>query len=188
MGFLSNMFGKKAAVGTPITLDIQESGFAVNGVSFPLPASVSELTKLLGEPRMAENQHMPQVMAIYCEKYGFNPESYNPREYYWDDMGIFVVTHDGETAHSLFIYLGKTKYPFPMPKCVFSGTLLINGVTWEEAVMRDGRLRSAVPFEKHHTLRIGSYGRQTRASSVRVLELALMSAVQEELFRSLQIK
>ncbi len=187
MGFLGNMFSKKAAEGTPITLEISESGFAVNGVSFPLPASVSELTKALGEPRVAENQHMPQVMSIYCEKYGFNPEVYNPMEYYWDDMGIFVCSHDGETAHSLFISLGKCKYPFPMPKCCFSGSLFIGGKPWEEAVMRDGRLRSAVPFEKHHTLRIGSYGRQTRASSVRVLELALMTAVQEELFRSLRI-
>ncbi len=187
MGFLGDMFRKKAAEGTPITLEISESGFAVNGIGFPLPASVSELTKTLGEPRVAENQHMPQVMSIYCEKYGFNPEAYNPREYYWDDMGIFVCSHDGETAHSLFISVRKCKYPFPMPKCCFSGTLIIDGKPWEEAVMRDGRLRSAVPFEKHHTLRIGSYGSQRRASSVRVLELALMTAVQEELFRSLNI-
>ncbi len=173
MGFLDRLINKKPNIEcAPITIDLNENGFAVNGVQFPFPARASELIKLLGEPRIAENQYMEKVAEIYCEKFGFDRESFSAYDYYWDDIGIFARTFEHETVHSLFIYFGKCKYPMPMPKCAFSGTLLINGRPWQERVLVEGGLRGAVPLGKNH-IYVSRYGNIAKEKSVRVMELAL---------------
>ena len=132
MGLLSNLFSKKQSnESVPVTLDLRYNGFILNGISFPFPARTSELIKLLGEPRIAENQSMENVREIYCKEYNFNPW-----DYFWDNIGLFARTFEHETVHSLLIYFRKSKYPFPMLKCGFWGTLLINEKSWQECILK----------------------------------------------------
>ena len=182
MGFLNNMLGKKQSnESAPITLDLRENGFILNGVSFPFPVRASELIKILGEPRIAENQIMENVRAIYCKEYNFDPDTFNPWYYYWDNIGLFARTFEHETVHSLFIYFRKSEYPLPMPKCGFSGTLLINGHPWQECVLKKDGIRGAVPLGNLH-LNVSRYGREISEKAVRVMELCLNHDVKLEFF------
>lgn len=173
MGLFGRLWHKKQALeSVSVTLDLRDNGFMLNGVSFPFPARASELIKVLGEPRIAENQSMEYVRELYCKKYHFDPDTFCPWDYYWDSMGLFARTFDHETVHSLFIYLGKSSYPFPMPKCAFSGTLLIHGNPWQECILKKGGLSGAVPLGNLH-LEVSLHGRDTDEKAVKVMALCL---------------
>lgn len=45
---------QKMKEGQSITLNLHEGGFELNGQTFEFPTSVSELMKVLGEPRRVE--------------------------------------------------------------------------------------------------------------------------------------
>lgn len=182
MDFFKNFSNKKQNnESVPVTLDLRDNGFILNGTSFPFPARASELIKLLGEPRIAENQYMDKLKEIYCKEYHFDSASFNPWDYYWDNAGIIARTFEHETVHSLIIYLRKSKYPFPMPKCIFSGTLLINGQTLHEYILKEGSLRNYLQLGNIHC-NVSIYGKNTNEKDVCVMQLGLNDDVKLEFF------
>ena len=89
MSIFDKLFGaKKMETGKPITLNLHEGGFELNGQTFVFPASASELIKVLGEPRKVEIDYTDNVRNGLSEDYGIDFDSFHPMRYYWDDFGI----------------------------------------------------------------------------------------------------
>ena len=87
---------KKMKNGQPITLNLHEGGFELNGQTFSFPASASELIKVLGEPRCVEIDYTELVRKGLSKDYGFDIDSFHPMRYYWDNFGIEGQTYDQE--------------------------------------------------------------------------------------------
>ena len=139
MSIFDKLFGaKKMETGKPITLNLHEGGFELNGQTFAFPASASELIKVLGEPRKVEIDYTDNVRKGLSEDYGIDFDSFHPMRYYWDDFGIEGKTSDQENIHDIMIFFGKSKYPLPPTKCAFYGTLLFDGQPWQEIVLKKG--------------------------------------------------
>ena len=45
---------KKMNPGKPITMNIHENGFEIDGVSLDFPSKISEMKRILGEPRAVD--------------------------------------------------------------------------------------------------------------------------------------
>ncbi len=121
----------------PVTIDLNEDHFVLNGKQFKLPVRISELTEILGEPRIVSdrNKDVKAYKERICEKYDLSPEKYALTDYYWDDLGLLASTFEKKTVHSLIVKLGDSKkYPMDMPKYDFSGTLTVRGKNWQDIV------------------------------------------------------
>lgn len=132
------LFGKKQPKDViPITIDLCDDYFVLNGKQFTIPARVSELVEILGEPRCVadRNKDIKTYKEMVCEKYNLSPEKFSEMDYYWDDLGLMASTHEQKTVRCFWIKIGNArKYPMKMTKYDFSGTLLINGKPWQEVV------------------------------------------------------
>lgn len=121
----------------PITIDLCDDYFIVNGKQFTIPAKVSELVEIFGEPRCVagRNKDDKTYKEIICEKYNLLPEKFSVMDYYWDDLGLMASTYEEKTVYCFWIKMADSrKYPMEMAKYNFSGTLLINGRPWQEVV------------------------------------------------------
>ena len=108
MSIFDKLFGaKKMETGKPITLNLHEGGFELNGQTFAFPASASELIKVLGEPRKVELDYTDNVRKGLSEDYGIDFDSFHPMRYYWDDFGIEGKTYDQENIHDIMIFFWK---------------------------------------------------------------------------------
>ena len=106
MGLFDKIFGNsKKTEDNQMTLDLIDNGFVINGHPFSFPARASELLKVLGDARIVENQYDDKMREIYCEKYGFDIDSFCPWDYYWDELGLLARTFDHETIHMFAINL-----------------------------------------------------------------------------------
>lgn len=168
----TNFKKKEKAFDNQIKLDLIDNGFVLNGHQFPFPARASELIKILGEARIVEDQCPDSLKEVYCEEYGFDINTFNPWDYYWDELGLLARTYDHETIHMLTISLRPSGYPFPMPKKCFIGTLLVHGNPWHNEVVksRGGSLQ----FDKCYAS-VHSNGNIKKEKSIRHLEFKLKS-------------
>lgn len=137
------LFGKRQPKDIiPITIDLCDDYFVLNGKQFTIPARVSELIDILGEPRCVADKHkgMKAYQEMVSEYYGLPPEKFSEMDYYWDTLGLMASTHERKTVRCFWIKIGKyKKYPMEMTKYNFSGTLLINNRPWQEVVEEIGR-------------------------------------------------
>lgn len=173
MGFIKNLFGKSPKTqDNQITLNLVDNGFVINGHEFAFPARASELVKVLGEARIVADQCPESLREVYCEEYGFDIETFHPWDYYWDELGLLARTYDHETVHKFSISLNPSKYPFPMPKECFTGTLLVHGNHWHDETIksRGGSLQFDRCFASVH-----SYGNIKKEKSISHLEFGLKS-------------
>ena len=135
-------FGKKQPKDIiPVTIDLCDDYFVLNGNRFTIPANVTELIEILGEPRCLadKNKNIKAYKEMVCEKRNLPAEKFAEMDYYWDDLGLIASTHERKTVHCFWIKLGNAKkYPMEMAKYDFSGTLLINGRPWKEVVEEVG--------------------------------------------------
>lgn len=137
MNLLKNIFrNSKKTYDNQVTLDLIDNGFVLNNHPFPFPARASEMIKILGEARIAEDQCPDSLKEVYCEKYGFDINTFNPWDYYWDELGLLARTYDHETIYKFTISLRPSGYPFPMPEKCFTGTLLVHGNPWHDEVVK----------------------------------------------------
>ena len=176
MAFWDGWFGKNEDPGsTSVKLDLIDNGFILNDREFSFPARASEVSKILGNARIVQDQYDPKMMETYKEKYGLDP--FNPWDYYWDEAGLIARTYDHETIHELFVYIHtKRDYPFPMPEHTFSGTLLIHGKPWEESAV--GHYGGAVQLGK-----LGAYvlGNCKKAQTIWILEVFMKDEAKKAL-------
>lgn len=174
MGFLDTLFrGKETVESIPMTLNVYDSGFNLNGTDLTFPVRVSDLTKILGEPRVNDRIYPEQLRRAYCKEHSIRPECFTGRDYYWDNIGLLACTFESKTVHCLIIYMRKSKYPMPMPKCSFSGTFLINGKPWQERCLKHG-IGNVVPLGKLH-MYIIRYGREISEKAVVQFQISLNS-------------
>ncbi len=170
------LFSKKQPKNIiPVTIDLCDDHFILNGKQFTIPARVSELVDILGEPRCVadRNHEIKSYKEIICEKYNLSPERYAMMDYYWDDLGLMASTHEQKTVYCFWIKLGNArKYPMKMTKYNFTGTLLINGKPWQEVIEETGGNRHTfwMPLGKLH-LNVIRYG--TKAKDVKQFQLVL---------------
>ncbi|MBQ2117094.1 MAG: hypothetical protein II193_10985, partial [Lachnospiraceae bacterium] len=76
---------QKMETGKQITLNIHEGGFELDGKEYTFPASVIELKKVLGEPRVVDIEFVASIRKGIAEDYGFTEENFHPVRYYWDE-------------------------------------------------------------------------------------------------------
>lgn len=131
------LFRKKPKDVISVTIDLCDDYFVVNGKQFTIPAKVSELVEILGEPRCVadRNKDDKTYKEIVCEKYNLSPEKFSMMDYYWDDLGLMASTYEKKTVSCFWIKIDNSrKYPMEMAKHNFSGTLFINGRPWQDVV------------------------------------------------------
>ena len=140
-----SLFRKKQPADVmPVTIDLCDDYFVLNGKQFTIPVRVSELIEILGQPRCVADRNKDikgyqGYQEMVCEKYGLSPEKFSVMDYYWDDLGLMATTHDTKTGYCFWIKLGDArKYPMAMAKYNFQGTLLIHGRPWQEVVEEKG--------------------------------------------------
>ena len=168
MGLFRTLFnGKKTEETLAVTLDVHDDGFTLNGREFTLPARLSELVEILGEPYYTD-----KMKKAYCEDYNKSPEWFRPGDYYWDNAGLIAFTFEQKTVHALVVHFRKSKF-VPMTECGFSGTFTINGKPWQEScVGRSGGTFNLPLGEKLHmyVIRVGNPDKET---SVRQFQLGM---------------
>ena len=126
---------KKPENVMPVTIELYDDHFTVNGKEFTIPARVSELIELLGEPRCVadKNKDDPSFKDMICKNHGLPPERFAEMDYYWDELGLLASTYDRKTVNCFWIKIAEDRrYPMQMTKYDFSGTLLIRGRPWQE--------------------------------------------------------
>lgn len=137
-----SLFSKKQPKDIiPVMIDLCDDYFVLNGKQFTIPARVSELVSILGEPRCVadKNKGIKSYKEMVCKNYNLPPEKFSEMDYYWDNLGLMASTHEGKTVYCFWIKLGNAKkYPMKMAKYNFSGTLLINSRPWQEVVEEIG--------------------------------------------------
>ncbi len=184
---IDKLFGtKKMKEGQPITLNLHEGGFELNGQTFSFPASASEVVKVLGEPRKVEINFTDLVRKGLSKDYGFDVDSFHPMRYYWDCFGIEASTYDHETLHNIVIFFGKSKHPLPTTECAFSGTLLFDGQPWQEIVLKEGY--GGVHRFENSVVCISIYGNKTKEKNVKLMEWMLKTKAKDELMQKIRKK
>ena len=125
----------------PVTIDLRDDYFFVNGKQLTIPSRISDLTDIFGEPRLVadRNKESKFQKERICEKYNLSPDKYSEMDYYWDELGLLALTYDKKTVHCFWIKIGDSrKYPMEMPKSDFTGALMINGRPWQDVVTEKG--------------------------------------------------
>lgn len=168
----------------PVTIDLCDDYFILNGKQFTIPARVSELINILGEPRCVvhRNHEIKSYKEMICEKYNLSPEKYSIMDYYWDDLGLMASTYEQKTVACFWIKMGNArKYPMEMTKYDFSGTLFINGKPWQEVIEEIGGKRHTfwMRLGKLH-LNVIRYG--TKAKDVKQFQVTLNDGEEFEFF------
>ena len=180
MSFFNKLFGcSKKAEDIQMTLNLVNNGFVINDHSFSFPVRASELLKLLGNARVVEKQCDNNLKKIYCEKYGFDIDTFQPWYYYWDELGLLASSFDHETVHMFAISLHPSKYPLPMPKKCFTGTLLVHGNHWHNEVIKNRG--GSLQFDKCYAS-VHSYGNIKKEKSIAHLEFKLKADDKLEFF------
>lgn len=150
------IFQKKKPENTlPVLIKLFGDGFSVNGKQFTIPARISELIEILGEPRIVvgKNDAIKAAKERVCKNYNLPPKRYAEADFYWDDLGLLASTYDKKTVHCFWIKIGDAKkYPMKMPKYDFSGTLLIYDRPWQEVAMEKANHPSGTFYMKLGTL------------------------------------
>ena len=163
--------GKKLEPGKTITMNIHENGFEIDGKSLGFPAKISEMKKVLGEPRVVDIELTEKQKISYSEDYGINPESFQPKWYYWDEYGIVASAYDQENSKNIVIFFGKSKYPLPTTKCAFSGTFLFDGQPWQVLIL--GKEYKDGYRMKNSWVHASVYGNRTKEENMKVMEWML---------------
>jgi len=170
--------GNKLNPGKPITMNIHENGFEIEGKTLEFPAKISEMKMVLGEPRV-ENIELTEMMKkSYSEDYGVNHDLFQPKRYYWDDYGIVASAYDQENSKNIIIFFGKSKYPLPTTKCSFSGTFLFDGQPWQELIL--GKEYKDGYRMKNSWVHASIYGNRTKEENMKVMEWMLKSDAEKE--------
>ena len=176
MNILHILFGKKEPPEVmPVTIDLQDSGFVLNGRRFPFPVRLSALKQVLGEPRttgLIDPFYTPERLEAVRKRCAAHPECFAPGRHYWDDLGLAAKTYDQETVYCLTVFLRKSKYPLSMPRSPFRGRLLIRGEVWQTQVLGKKRNRAVLPLGTIH-LSVISFGRKGGEKAVKHFELSL---------------
>ena len=171
-----SLFGKKQPKDIiPVTIDLCDDYFVLNGKQFTIPARISELIDILGEPRCVadRNKGIKSYKEMVCKNYHLSPEKFSEMDYYWDNLGLMVSTHERKTVHCFWIKLGDAKkYPMEMTKYNFSGTLLINSRPWQEVVEEIGGNRHTF-FMKLGKLHANVIRYSTKAKDVKQFQVGL---------------
>lgn len=136
MGLFSRLFGgkkKKYEVkenSKGFTIDIRSDCFMINGKRLDVPIHIDALSEAFGKPRKTSFKTSNEDREIY--------EKLHPGEflvqrvnYTWDDLGLMCYTNNGSVVNCFGICLNETNYNVASnPKCLFGGTVLINGRPW----------------------------------------------------------
>ena len=173
------LFGwKKLNPGKPITINIHENGFEIDGKTLDFPSKISEMKKVLGEPRDVDIEFAEKIRIAISEDYGIDPDSFRPKRYYWDDYGIVANAYDQENCKNIVIFFGKSKYPLPTTKCAFSGTVLFDSQPWQELIL--GKEYKDGYRMKDSWVHVHIYGNRTKKKNMKVMEWLLMSDAEKE--------
>ena len=73
-------FGKKQPKDViPVTIDLCDDYFIINGKQFTIPAKVSELVEILGKPRCVadKNKSVKAYKEMVCERYNLPAERFS---------------------------------------------------------------------------------------------------------------
>jgi hypothetical protein len=173
------LFGeKKLEPGKPITMNIHENRFEIDGKTLDFPAKISEMKKVLGEPRIVDIELTEKIRVAYSEDYGVNPDSFHPKSYYWDEYGVVASAYDQENCADIVIFFGKSKFPLPTTKYAFSGTFLFDGRPWQEVVLskeyNDGYRM------KNSWVHASIYGNRMKEKNMKVMEWMLTADAKKE--------
>lgn len=161
----------------PVTIELLDDYFIINGKQFTIPARASELIELLGEPRCVadRNKDVKSYKETVCKKYQLPPEKYSVMDYYWDDLGLMASTYEKKTVNCFWIKLGDDKrYPMEMAKCNFSGTLLVHGAPWQQTA--DNRSGKGTFYLKLGKLHAYVVRRGSKSKKVKQFQIGLNDA------------
>lgn len=175
---------QKMETGKPITLNIHEGGFELDGKEYAFPASATKLKKVLGEPRVVDIEFAASIRKGIAEDYGFIEENFHPVRYYWDEYGIVASAYDQENIGDIVIFFGKSQFPLPTTKCAFSGMLLFDGKPWQEVVTKSG-YDGAHRFE-NSLVHTAIYGKRSKTKNLKVMEWMLKTKADEELKKKIR--
>lgn len=137
MGFFAKLFGRKKTGGSSesFTIDIREDGFVINGHRLDVPIHIDALSELLGSPRRTAFKTSDEDKEIY-EKMHPGETLVQRVNYTWDDLGLMCYTNNRTVANCFGIKLNKSGYKIASnPKCMFGGTVLINGRPWLPVIL-----------------------------------------------------
>ncbi len=155
MGLFDKLFGKKKfevkESSRGFTIDICGDCFVINGKRLDVPIHIDALSDILGKPRKTGFKTSDEDKEIY--------ERLHPGEvlvqrvnYTWDDLGLMCYTNNRSVVNCFGICLNETNYNVASnPKCLFGGTVLINGKPWL------GEMLKGNDTEVFRELIVGSY-------------------------------
>lgn len=132
MGFFAKLFGGKKAnnCSEGFIIDIRENGFVINGRQLDVPIHIDALSELLGKPRKTAFKTGNEDKEIY-EKMHPGETLVQRVNYTWDDLGLMCYTNNRTVVNCFGICLNKSDYKIASnPRCMFGGTVLINGKPW----------------------------------------------------------
>ena len=162
---------KKMNPGKPITMNIHENDFEIDGVSLDFPSKISEMKRILGEPRAVDIELSEEMREAFSKDYGLSPDIFHPKRYYWDEYGIVASAYDQENSANIVIFFGKSKYPLSTTECAFSGTLLFDGQPWQELILGE---ESKDDYRMNNSwVHASIYGNKTKEENMKVMEWLL---------------
>lgn len=169
---------KELNPGKPITMNIHENGFEIDGRPLDFPAQISEMKKILGEPRTVDIELAEKMRVSFSEDYGISPDKFYPKRYYWDEYGIVASAYDQENSANIIIFFGKSKYPLPPTEHSFAGTVLFDGQPWQEVIL--GKEDTDGYRMKSSWVHTSIYGNRTKEKNMKVMEWLLTSDAKKE--------
>lgn len=137
MGFFAKLFGIKKANNSSkgFTIDIRENGFVINGHQLDVPIHIDALSELFGKPRKTTFRTSDKDKEIY-EKMHPGETLVQRVNYTWDDLGLMCYTNNRTVVNCFGICINNSNYIIASnPKCLFGGTVLINGKPWLPTVL-----------------------------------------------------
>lgn len=155
MGLFSKLFGKKKyevkESSRGFTIDIGGGCFVINGKRLEVPIHIEALSEVLGKPRKTAFKTSDEDKEIF-EKLHPGEVLVQRVNYTWDDLGLMCYTNNGKVVNCFGICLNETDYSVASnPKCLFGGTVLINGKPWL------GEMLSGKDCDVFRELIVGNY-------------------------------
>ena len=175
---------KELNPGKPITMNIHENGFEIDGVSLDFPSKISEMKKILGEPRAVDIELSEKMREAFSKDYGISPDNFHPKRYYWDEYGIEATAYDQENSANIVIFFGKSKYPLPPTECAFSGTVLFDDQPWQELIL--GKEDMDGYRMKNSWVHTSIYGNRTKEKNMKVMEWMLKTDAKKEFLEKIK--